>query len=106
MTLVIDVVNDGENVNNRAFNAKSLLSIGRPTELRLGDMTYINETVFKPFLLDNPNNKITLGDDRIVNCTDCDNYWIRRDKLDTRVTYVDLNETYVLCDLQYKFDHC
>lgn len=107
LPLVIKVLNYKRNGNNYAFNEESLLSIGRPTELRLSSMTYINETVFRPFLDDHPNNKISIdGNNRIIDCNDCNNYWIFRDKLDNRVTYVGFYGPFTLCNSLYKWEKC
>ena len=91
-------------LNISAFNEKSLLFIGRPTRFYLEDVqgvTYLDEKVFLPFLLDNQNNTIEVNwansKQSIFDCSDCRNYWIKKNQNITERVSVN-------CSNQKKFN--
>ena len=72
---------------NSAFNEKTLLNIRRPTTLYLRGLhsvTYLDEKVFLPFLLEDQRNSIELTMtntfDNVFDCNDCRNYWLKKNK--------------------------
>ena len=77
---------DSPGLSNSVFTEKSLLKINRPSTIRFGSwsgskpskqMTFLNEKVFLPFLLDNDKNAIDMnGVD--FDCNDCRNYWLKK----------------------------
>ena len=78
---------DSPGITNSLFTEKSLLNINRPTTVRFASgmlssnpstqMTFLNEKVFLPFLLENNWNTIELnGVD--FDCNDCRNYWLKK----------------------------
>ena len=70
--------------NFSAFNRRTLLNIRRPTHLENihGLITYLEEKVFLPFLLDNKQNTITCRESprEMFDCNDCRNYWIKKNQ--------------------------
>ena len=70
-------------INSSVFSEKSLINIKRPTNIRFGvfnypkQVTYLDEKVFLPFLLDNESNTIELKDAKF-DCNDCRNYWLKK----------------------------
>ena len=69
-------------IDSSSFDVDSLTGINRPTKLVLATsaqrnvLTYLDEKVFKPFLLDNSKNLIELYG-RGIDCQDCRNFWIK-----------------------------
>ena len=69
-------------INNTNFQVGSLTGIDRPTRLILATstkrnvLTYLNEKIFLPFLLDNSKNIIELVGEGL-DCQDCRNIWIK-----------------------------
>jgi Leucine-rich repeat (LRR) protein len=74
-------------LNGLGFKDSSLSYIRRPTILSIvGNLgfTYLNESVFKPFLESNPENRIHIKNslsfvENSIDCNDCKNYWIKKD---------------------------
>lgn len=74
-------------LNGSGFKDSSLSYIRRPTILSIvGNLglTYLNESVFKPFLESNPENRIHIKNslsfvENSIDCNDCKNYWIKKD---------------------------
>ena len=70
-------------INSSVFSEKSLININRPTNISFGDyrykkqITYLDEKVFLPFLMDNENNSIDLKYEDF-DCNDCRNYWLKK----------------------------
>lgn len=68
-------------LNNTSFEKGIFLNSKRPIHLELywnPELTYLDETVFAPFLSANKLNKISLQDNPL-SC-DCNSYWMVRDK--------------------------
>lgn len=68
-------------LNNTSFEKGILLNSKRPIHLELywnHDLTYLDESVFVPFLQANKQNRISLQDNPL-SC-DCNSYWIVRDR--------------------------
>ena len=69
-------------MNSSSFDVGSLTGINRPTKLVLATsaerhvLTYLDEEIFKPFLLDNSKNLIELNG-KGIDCQDCRNIWIK-----------------------------
>ncbi len=66
------------NLNGSSFASNSLSLLKRPTTLNLrfssNKLTFLKQTVFKPFLLANQQNVVNLGID--LDCNDCRSYWL------------------------------
>ena len=76
-----------QNLNNIIFEQRSFDRIQRPTTIGFSsNVTFIPETAFKSFLNDN-NNKIQFFFYSFINCSDCRNQWLIRDKKDGQVFY-------------------
>ena len=92
-----------ENINDLGFNEKSLLNINRPTKLILDTVgfpksgCYLEERIYLPFLLDNPQNTVTIVFNPYTNTclpgfgsnlSDARNLWFKNQTdLAKRVTY-------------------
>jgi hypothetical protein len=69
-------------LNGSSFALHSLDFLKRPTVLIFDgslEMTYLNESIFAPFLEVNPKNIIDLRDDFPFNCDDCLSFWINKE---------------------------
>ncbi|XP_054156873.1 uncharacterized protein LOC128955245 [Oppia nitens] len=68
-------------LNNTSFERGVLLNAKRPVHLELywnPQLTYLDETIFAPFLRQDKRNHIRLGDQPLA--CDCKSYWMVRDK--------------------------
>ena len=90
-----------EHPNGNGLNEKSLLNINRPTRLILKkhklpeSECYLDERIYLPFLLDNPNNTIEICFPYSYICSDPRNFWLKNNKeLAQRVSHCYL---YVPC---------
>ncbi len=73
---------DGLKLNSSSFALHSLDFLKRPAVLIFDgsqEMTYLNESIFAPFLEVNPQNIIDLRDDIPFNCDDCRSFWINKE---------------------------
>ena len=100
-----------EDTSDFGLNEKSLLNINRPTRLFLETFDQsesgcnLNETIYLPFLLDNPNNTIEVCFRKIFstsgckfNCSDPANLWFQdNDNLSQRVKYCNAIFRFVSC---------
>ncbi len=79
-SLTVDLNNNP--LNGSSFELNSFLNIKRPTNLLLfsdpsvGNLTYLDERIFLPFLSLN-ENKINLKNQNI-DCNDCRSYWLNK----------------------------
>ncbi|KAH9417237.1 hypothetical protein DERP_007234 [Dermatophagoides pteronyssinus] len=68
-------------LNNTSFERGIFLNSKRPIHLELywnPDLTYLDEQIFRPFLEQNPLNRISLQDNPL-QC-DCQSYWLYKDR--------------------------
>ena len=95
-----------KDTNDFGLNEKSFLNINRPTKLILETFAqsesgcHLNETIYLPFLLDNPNNTIDICFGKlfdssvgcIFNCSDLGNLWLYSNNENTqRVQHCNAN---------------
>ena len=75
-------------INSSVFKERALFNIRRPTTIHFNAaVTYLDEKVFLPFLMDNENNTIKQNYESF-DCNDCRNYWLKKQpKLVSRVIY-------------------
>ena len=98
-------------INSSVFSEKSLINIKRPTNILFGgigypkQVTYLDEKVFLPFLLDNENNTIDLKYNDF-DCNDCRNYWLKKQpKLIPRLLNIKFSNGKLLLDPD-NFEKC
>ena len=100
-----------ERINSSVFAENSLIDIKRPTKLILGSpryphkITYLDEKVFLPFLLDKSLNSIDLLGESF-DCSDCRNYWIKKNStISSQITHLNCSNGKDLND-QDNFSSC
>jgi hypothetical protein len=83
--LTLDLMKN--NLNGTSFEIGSLNNLKTPTELNLKEnpnLTYLDQTIFQPFLDSNVENKVILEEElykkqTTFDCDDCRNYWLKKD---------------------------
>ena len=85
---------DSVAISSSIFSAKTFVNIRRPTRLTFFNyyngpqrITYLDEKVFLPFLLENSKNVVELITEEL-NCNDCRNYWMKQHSvISNRITF-------------------
>jgi hypothetical protein len=97
-------------LNSSSFEIGSFMNTKRPLDLNFwgNNITYLDENVFSPFFQLNSYNSILLKD-APLNCSDCRNYWIIKDKLKLKNKLTQAKcggNGKSIFDDTISFDHC
>jgi len=69
-------------LNGTSFAMGSLTNLKRPTIINFWNnknLTFLNQTIFQPFLESNVGNKIWFQESNYFDCDDCRSFWLKKE---------------------------